>query len=75
MSIEGIPEGFWKEEVLGWEQEAWAGLQIAMAQYAKGAIGSDTPDQPVKGFFLVPDSEGKKAMCQAQKMKKSGGFV
>jgi glutamate formiminotransferase len=70
--IESIPDGFWKEEVLAWEQEAMASLQIAMTQYA---IGHKVRDEMADRYWLKPTTEGEKKMCKAQKMKKTGGFV
>jgi hypothetical protein len=70
--IESIPDGFWKEEVLAWEQEAMASLQIAMTQYA---IGHKVRDEMADRYWKEPKTEGEKKLCKAQKMKKTGGFV
>lgn len=70
--IISLPNDQWKREVLGWEREVWASLQILISNYAIGpsVIASLTNDQWVR-----PQTEGEKALCGAQKMKKSGEFV
>jgi hypothetical protein len=73
--IDSLPNDFWKEEILGWEKESWARMQIAMSRYAIGADGSDTPGQKEDNWWIKPTSDGEKALCSAQKMRKSGGFV
>jgi hypothetical protein len=73
--INSLPADFWKEEILGWEKESWARLQIAMSRYAIGADGSDTPGQKEANWWIKPTSDSEKALCSAQKMRKSGGFV
>jgi len=73
--IDKIPDGFWKQEVLGWEQESMAGLQIAVSKYAIGGDGADTEGQADDGWFMKPENESEMKLCAAQKMKKSGGFV
>ena len=75
IQIESLPNDFWKQEVLGWEQESFAGLQIAMSRYAIGGEGASTEEQPDDAWWFKPDTEGEKNLCSAQKMKKSGGFV
>ena len=70
--IDSIPDGFWKQEVLGWEQESWAALQIALAQYA---IGPKATDELADNYWIKPETDGEKALCSAMKMKKSGDFV
>ncbi|RAR10171.1 hypothetical protein DDE82_001446 [Stemphylium lycopersici] len=67
-----LPKDFWKQEVLAWEQEHWAAMQIAVSRYA---IGPKTIDPLADGFLLEPQTEGEKALCGVQKMKKSGQFV
>jgi hypothetical protein len=70
--IDSIPNGFWKEEVLAWEQESWAALQIAIAQYA---IGPKASDELADKYWIKPKTDGEKALCAAMKMKKTGDFV
>ncbi|KAI4631716.1 uncharacterized protein J4E87_002422 [Alternaria ethzedia] len=70
--IPSVPNGFWKQEVLGWEQEVWAAMQIQVSQHASGPQFGDPFKDDV---FLKPETEGEKALCGAQKMRKSGGFV
>lgn len=70
--VSGLPNNFWKQEVLGWEQEVWAAMQIQVSQHATGPQLGD----PFAGeIYLRPETEGEKALCGAQRMKKSGGFV
>ncbi|CAN9099345.1 unnamed protein product [Alternaria alternata] len=70
--IPSMPDDFWKREVLGWEQEVWAAMQMAVSQYA---IGPKASDPFADAYVIAPQTEGEKALCGAQKMKKSGGFV
>ena len=67
-----LPNDFWRQEVLGWEQEQWAAMQIMMSQYA---IGPKASDPLADGYWIKPVTEGEKALCGAQKMRKSGEFV
>ena len=71
-TIDSLPDDFWKREVVGWEQETWAALQIAIAQYA---IGPKATDELADKYWIKPQTEGEKALCSAMKMKKSGEFV
>jgi hypothetical protein len=71
-TIDNLPDDFWKQEVVGWEQESWAGLQIAFSSYA---IGPKASDELADIYWIKPETAGEKALCTAQKMKKSGGFV
>jgi hypothetical protein len=73
--VESLPNDFWKQEVLGWEQESMASMQIAMTLYATGAPGSDAEGQTDDNWWIKPESQGQKTLCSAQKMRKSGGFV
>lgn len=70
--IDRLPSDYWKQEILAWEQESWAGLQIALSQYA---IGPKASDDLADNYWSKPDTEGEKALCSAMKMKKSGSFV
>jgi hypothetical protein len=70
--IPSMPDDYWKREVLGWEQEVWAAMQMAVSQYA---IGPKASDPFADAYVIAPQTEGEKALCGAQKMKKSGGFV
>jgi hypothetical protein len=68
-----IPDDFWKQEVAGWEQQVWAGMQIAVSRHA---IGPEEGDPYADGgYFIAPKTEGERTLCAAQKMKKNGGFV
>lgn len=71
-TIESIPDGFWKQEVVGWEREALASLQRAMTYYA---IGTRAHDSQADRCWIEPETEGEKALCTAQKIRKAGGFV
>jgi hypothetical protein len=73
--ILSLPDNFWKEEVLGWEQVSWAGVQFVISQYASGAKGSDAPGQSEDKWWIEPKTEGEKKLCSLQKMRRSGGFV
>lgn len=71
--IPSLRNGFWKQEVLGWEQEALASLQIAMAHYA---IGPRTLDRKGQGVsWAKPETAAEKTQCTIQKMKAIRGFV
>jgi hypothetical protein len=71
-TIDNLPDDFWKQEVYGWEQESWAGLQIAFSQYA---IGPKASDELADRYWIKPETQGEKTLCSAMKMKKSGEFV
>ncbi|KAH7076744.1 hypothetical protein BKA63DRAFT_288712 [Paraphoma chrysanthemicola] len=73
--IDSLPDDFWKDEILSWEKESWSRMQIAMSRFAPGADGSDQPGQQEDNWWFKPVSEGEKALCSSQKMKKSGEFV
>jgi hypothetical protein len=75
VEIESLPSDFWKQEVLAWEQESYAGVQIAMSRYATGGVGAEAEDQADDAWWIKPGTEGEKNLCKMQKMKKSGGFV
>jgi hypothetical protein len=47
-------------------------MQMAVSQYA---IGPKASDPFADAYVIAPQTEGEKALCGAQKMKKSGGFV
>lgn len=71
-NMEPLPDDFWKQEVIGWEYETWAAMQIAVSNYA---IGPQSIDPYEDGYLLKPETQGEKALCGVQKMKKTGGFV
>jgi hypothetical protein len=74
--VTSLPADFWKQEVLGWEQESWAGMQYTVTRFAIGGEGSDAPGQKeTEGWWIEPKTQGEKALCASQKMRKSGGFV
>jgi hypothetical protein len=71
-TIDSLPYDFWKQEVIAWEQETWAGFQIAISQYA---IGPKASDELADRYWLKPETEAEKSLCSAMKMKKSGEFA
>jgi hypothetical protein len=75
LQIESLPPDFWKKEVLGWEQESFASMQIAMSYYSIGGPGAVAEKEADDAWWLKPTTEAEKKLCKAQKMKKSGGFV
>lgn len=70
--IDHLADDFWKQEVIGWEKETWAALQIAFSQYA---IGPRATDELADRYWIKPETDGEKSLCNATKMKKSGEFV
>jgi hypothetical protein len=70
--IDHLPDDFWKEEVVSWEKETWAAMQIAFSQYA---IGPRATDELADRYWIKPETDGEKSLCTAMKMKKSGEFV
>lgn len=73
--IESLPSDFWKQEILSWEQESFASMQIAMSYYSTGGAGAEAEKKADDAWWIKPVSEAEKKLCKAQKMKKSGGFV
>jgi hypothetical protein len=74
--VTALPADFWKQEVLGREQESWAGMQYTIPRFAIGGEGSDAPGQKeAEGWWIQPKTKGEKTMCASQIMRKSGGFV
>lgn len=71
-TVKDIPDDFWKQEVLGWEQETWGALQVMVSRHA---IGPEEGDPSADGYRIEPKTEGEWTLCGAQKMKKTGGFV
>ncbi|KAI4607715.1 hypothetical protein J4E80_009456 [Alternaria sp. BMP 0032] len=71
-TVRDIPDDFWKQEVLGWEQETWGALQVMVSRHA---IGPEEGDPLADGYRIEPKTEGEWTLCGAQKMKKTGGFV
>ncbi|KAH7372353.1 hypothetical protein BKA66DRAFT_423129 [Pyrenochaeta sp. MPI-SDFR-AT-0127] len=70
--IESLPDDQWKQEVVGWEKETWAALQILVSQYA---IGPKVSDPLADNYWIHPETRAEKTLCGAQKMTKSGDFV
>jgi hypothetical protein len=67
-----LPDDFWKQEVLGWEQQTWGAMQIMVSRHA---IGPEEGDPSAKGYRIAPKTEGERTLCAAQKMRRTGGFV
>jgi len=67
-----IPDDFWKQEVIGWEQQTWGGMQVMVSRHA---IGPEEGDPFADGYGMVPETKGERTLCAAQKMNKTGGFV
>lgn len=70
--ISALPDDQWVQEVVGWESNTWASLQIAIAEYATGVKARDAF---ADSYYRQPETDGEKKLCSMQKMKKSGGFV
>lgn len=70
--IGALPDDQWLKEIVGWESNAWASLQIAIAEYATGVKARD-PFADL--YYRRPETDGEKKLCNMQKLKKSGGFV
>lgn len=70
--IDSIPNDQWVTEIVGWESHAWASLQIAIEKYSTGA---KSMDPKADSYVRKPETEGELALCRAQRMRKSGGFV
>jgi hypothetical protein len=69
---DGLPDDQWINEVVGWESQVWAGLQILIPDYAIGAKARD----PLADFYVMyPKTDAEKALCGMQKMPKASGFV
>ncbi|KAF2727987.1 hypothetical protein EJ04DRAFT_581657 [Polyplosphaeria fusca] len=70
--IASLPDDQWVKEIVGWESHTWASLQIAIEKYATGA---KSIDPYADSYIKAPETDGEKALCAKQRMKKSGGFV
>lgn len=55
-----------------WESAAWSALQILVSDYAVGPVNRDSlADQ----YTDAPATDGYKALCRSQRMRKAGGFA
>jgi hypothetical protein len=70
--IPSLPDDQWVKEIVGWESTTWAALQIAVEKYATGA---KSIDPSADDYVKAPETDGEKALCAMQRMRKSGGFV
>jgi hypothetical protein len=69
---DGLPDDQWIKEVVGWESQVWAGLQILIPDYAIGAKARD----PLADFYVkYPETDAEKALCGMQRLPKASGFV
>jgi len=68
----GIPSDQWIKEVITLKQYLMSAIQIAFTDYA---IGLETHAPNITSIIEKPSTDGEKALCQAQKMKKSRGFA
>lgn len=66
-----IPETQWITEIVNWESFLWAGFQIAISDYAIGPQLRTPEDLNM----TKPTHPGQIELCNAQRMRKSGGFV
>lgn len=68
----GLPDDQWIREIVGWESQAWASIQIAFSDYAIGTKGR----YPfAESYTRPPATPGEKDLCNMQRMRKNGGFV
>jgi len=70
--IVALPDDQWVLEMKKFQANVFAGLQLAVADYAIGAKARD----PLAGpYTRAPETAGEKELCGIQRMKKSGGFA
>jgi hypothetical protein len=78
--VDGTTDGFilrpqddyWITEVVAWESQAWAAMQVTIADFAVGAIVR--PVQITNDLHRVTPDDTKE-LCGAQKIRKSGDIV
>lgn len=70
--ITSLPDDQWIKEVVAWEKYVWAALKITVADYA---IGYTSQEPSSQASTKNESTSGEKQLCQAQRMRKSGGFV
>jgi hypothetical protein len=66
-----IPDTQWITEIVNWESFIMAGFQIAISDYAIGPQLRTPEDLNM----TKPTYPGQLELCNAQRMRKSGGFV
>jgi hypothetical protein len=70
--ITSLLDDQWVREVVAWEKDVLAALQITVADYA---LGYETQDSSAQDATKNVTTLGEKQLCQSQRMRKSGGFV
>ncbi|KAF2736926.1 hypothetical protein EJ04DRAFT_488916 [Polyplosphaeria fusca] len=70
--IPPIPDDQWVNELHRYESIVFAGIQYVTSNYA---IGPKSKDPMADSYTRPPATEGQKALCGMQKMKRSGGFA
>jgi len=70
--ISSLPNDQWVTEVIAWESQAYAALQIAIEKYSTGARSIDPY---AASYIRKPQTDGEKALCMKQRVRKSGGLV
>jgi hypothetical protein len=69
---QSLPDDQWLQELVAWESHVWAGLQMAVSDYA---IGIAARDAAAASFVRNDTDAGEKQLCQSQRMRMAGGFV
>jgi hypothetical protein len=67
-----IPQDQWITEARTMESSVWAALQVSLADYA---VGLRIRSAELADYVVNPVTSGDKELCNAQKMRKAGGFV
>lgn len=70
--ISSLPNGQWVTEIIAWESQAYAALQIAIEKYA---TGPRSIDPHADSYTRQPQTDGEKALCMKQRVRKSGGLM
>jgi hypothetical protein len=70
--IPSLPDDQWVQEVTGWEAFVWAALQTAVTDYA---VGPTVREPSAQAYMKNETTGGEKKLCQAQRVRRSGGFV
>ncbi|KAF2871909.1 hypothetical protein BDV95DRAFT_28836 [Massariosphaeria phaeospora] len=71
-TVKSMPDNQWVVETQYWEYNVWASIQGAISDYAIGPAVRAPSEESMVG---KPVTDGEKALCNAQKMRKAGGFV
>jgi hypothetical protein len=70
--IDSLPDDFWKREIVARENQILAALQTAMLYYA---VGPKALDPDADTYWHKPETDGEKALCAVQRVKKPSGLV